>query len=199
MLTIKEIVGKGFGYIATEDIQEDTILFEEKPMILANERFGKYAYDEILYVICKVLEDENILMKFNILAPQKINDLHIDIHVEQFIKELKKYNTNLKKNILTKINFNQFMLLCYKYKRNVFAYKNKISAILEKGSLFNHSCKPNCIFYYENDKMIFKTDTLIKKGDELCISYINVDQNKDKRQEELYIGYGFKCNCQLCI
>jgi len=78
----------------------------------------------------------------------------------------------------------------------------------------NHSCNPNVIVRYAYSSsggghsarwgkslpLVISCCALrgIKKGDELCISYIQSDMNYKKRQKALE-NYGFNCACVKCL
>ena len=62
----------------------------------------------------------------------------------------------------------------------------------------NHDCEPNAVVVFEQDS----TATVaalrpIQKGEEVCISYIDVDQPVDERRADL-LDYGFVCSCARC-
>ncbi|KAI9909285.1 hypothetical protein PsorP6_015308 [Peronosclerospora sorghi] len=62
----------------------------------------------------------------------------------------------------------------------------------------NHSCDPNCTVLYTKDGAahVFAVQD-IAEGNELCISYIDVDQEVDEREQELR-EYQFVCHCARC-
>ncbi|GAB9472142.1 putative histone tail methylase containing set domain [Globisporangium polare] len=62
----------------------------------------------------------------------------------------------------------------------------------------NHSCDPNCTVLYTKDggAHVFAVHD-IEAGEELCISYIDVDQDVADRHECLR-EYQFVCNCKRC-
>ncbi|TDH66293.1 hypothetical protein CCR75_007357 [Bremia lactucae] len=62
----------------------------------------------------------------------------------------------------------------------------------------NHSCDPNCTVLYTKDGAahVFAVQD-ISEGEELCISYIDVDQNVNERQACLR-EYLFVCRCSRC-
>jgi hypothetical protein len=198
------IINKGFGYIATNNISKGTIILEESPYVTSREHFGKYMFDEILSVIyCIVMtrdDDSEISLynKFKTLAPNTLGEVERDQFFENFLKQLKKSESSFKKKILKHIKLSELVLLCLKYKRNVFIFNNKMGAIFYKASVFNHSCEPNCVFYDENNKMTFETTKDIIAGEEVTISYIDAEQHEDHRQFELNMTYGFQCKCALC-
>lgn len=197
----KEVKGKGYGYIAENDVLENTILLKEKPFVTAIERKGKHVFDELLFVVEYVLDKPKKLKLFNELAPKSLEEVVEDTFFINFKKQLAKY-LNSKHTLKKKYNFQELVLMCLRYKRNVFGttyYKEK-GVMLKEGSIFNHSCDPNCIYYYDDstDKMVFKTCKNIKSGEELCISYVDPSQRTETRQMDLELTYGFLCRCSLC-
>eukprot|EP01138_Halocafeteria_seosinensis_P000816 gb/GECG01000837.1/.p1 GENE.gb/GECG01000837.1/~~gb/GECG01000837.1/.p1 ORF type:complete len:506 (+),score=49.26 gb/GECG01000837.1/:1-1518(+) len=68
-------------------------------------------------------------------------------------------------------------------------------------SLFNHSCRPNCIAVFNtpgDHTLYLRTLKPIDPGEELVLSYIDVAQTKKERHKELLTQYGFKCCCGRC-
>ena len=66
-------------------------------------------------------------------------------------------------------------------------------------SMLNHDCEPNAVVVFEQDAMATVAALRsIRKGDEICISYIDVDQNADERRADL-LDYGFVCTCRRCL
>jgi len=66
--------------------------------------------------------------------------------------------------------------------------------------MMNHSCDPNVIVTYPNRNSMAHiiSKTPIKAGDELCISYIDVDTlSRDERHAAL-VEYRFICSCKRC-
>eukprot|EP00898_Chlorokybus_atmophyticus_P005000 jgi/Chlat1/5500/Chrsp360S00834 len=73
------------------------------------------------------------------------------------------------------------------------------SAAYLLASLFNHSCVPNV----EQQWTATATPTFnarfdVKKGEELCISYCDLDWPAEVRQQHLLWAYGFRCTCERC-
>ncbi|KAM9971991.1 hypothetical protein ACTFIW_011981 [Dictyostelium discoideum] len=71
-------------------------------------------------------------------------------------------------------------------------------AVSPSSSYFNHSCIPNCTDVRDGSNMTFKSLYPIKKGDQLTISYIELDQPIQDRKDELKYGYYFDCICPRC-
>ncbi|KAG7390708.1 SET and MYND domain-containing protein 5 [Phytophthora boehmeriae] len=63
----------------------------------------------------------------------------------------------------------------------------------------NHSCDPNCtVLYTKNGDGHVVAVRDIKKGEELCICYIDVDMDVKARETNLR-EYKFKCLCSRCV
>jgi len=66
----------------------------------------------------------------------------------------------------------------------------------------NHSCSYNCRvvadFIEDRVGIIVQALRPIKKGDQLTIRYIDVNQPKRKRRQALLRGWGFECTCERC-
>lgn len=73
-------------------------------------------------------------------------------------------------------------------------------AVFILSSQFDHSCVPNAItqFFGKNIEVraIQEIDT---SKQEIFVSYLNVMEKIDKRQEILARGYYFKCQCERCV
>lgn len=69
-------------------------------------------------------------------------------------------------------------------------------------SLFNHSCMPNCAAVDDGtgSKRVcaIKTLVAVPPGEELTISYIDLDLTRELRQDKLEESYAFRCTCARC-
>lgn len=68
-------------------------------------------------------------------------------------------------------------------------------------SQFNHSCKPNCNFYFINNEIVLRANQKLKPGSEIKISYgpnVMNTKSKKKRKRQLAESYGFNCLCEQC-
>ncbi|XP_053567018.1 histone-lysine N-methyltransferase SMYD3 [Bombina bombina] len=66
-------------------------------------------------------------------------------------------------------------------------------------SLLNHSCDPNCLIVFDGKCLLLQTIKEISKGEELTVSYIDVNRPSHIRQKQLQRQYCFICNCHLCL
>lgn len=65
----------------------------------------------------------------------------------------------------------------------------------------NHSCRPNCDYYFVDDTHIVRTIDNIKKGEEIFITYERIARSMiEKEDRSLHVAknYGFSCFCAYC-
>lgn len=68
-----------------------------------------------------------------------------------------------------------------------------------KFSRVNHSCAPNLCHVWDEDGFYYVFAAKdIRKGDELCTTYIDVAQPRSQRQAILRDHFGFDCRCPAC-
>lgn len=74
------------------------------------------------------------------------------------------------------------------------------TSMLQIGNCMNHSCSPNVVAAcgHTDNKIQFIACRNIKKGDEICRSYIDETLPYAKRAVILKKEYGFDCACSLC-
>lgn len=74
------------------------------------------------------------------------------------------------------------------------------SALYLLASLYNHSCEPNVnVTFPNNDAVaVFTAARRIAAGEQLHITYTDVEQEADVRREYLAFAYGFTCQCVRC-
>ena len=68
-------------------------------------------------------------------------------------------------------------------------------------ALFNHSCRPNAVVVFPLGATQLEMIAIrnIAEGDEVLISYVDVSMDRDDRRKDLKAGYGFDCDCELCV
>jgi hypothetical protein len=76
---------------------------------------------------------------------------------------------------------------------------NVATALTIPVSFFNHSCKPNAtVIQVTGIAHEVRSLTVINPGDEISISYIDINQDRESRQLLLKAGWFFDCNCSRC-
>ncbi|CAM9545159.1 unnamed protein product [Scytosiphon promiscuus] len=66
------------------------------------------------------------------------------------------------------------------------------------GAMFNHSCTPNCQAWWRDSKLEIRCTKFVGEGEELCFSYIHIDEPSAIRQEQLRRSWFFTCCCRRC-
>ena len=171
-----------------------------------NSNLDQIALDPSIY---DILQLEGNLEKFKSQINFKtIENLVYDVK-QLFHKILNEINFDFPTWFYTLIDFDNDMLiqLLCKFKCNNFGIWSNIddqkclgSCIYGAASYFNHSCFPNaCKVSDESNKSIISIRSIfpIKKGQEITISYFNLNTPK-KIRTELTNSYFFTCNCILC-
>ena len=85
--------------------------------------------------------------------------------------------------------------------RVISDYNTTGAATYLNTSQFNHSCKPNCNFYFVNNEIVVRSNQAIRAGGEIKISYgpnVMNTKSKKKRKRQLAESYGFNCLCEQC-
>ncbi|BGP14985.1 hypothetical protein JCM10213_007211 [Rhodosporidiobolus nylandii] len=74
------------------------------------------------------------------------------------------------------------------------------SGVFPRASRVNHACDANCRLEWSarDWTLAVKTSRAVKKGEELCISYIVPFQKRRERREELRLKWRFDCMCGWC-
>jgi hypothetical protein len=71
-------------------------------------------------------------------------------------------------------------------------------AIAIQQSALNHSCRPNSLSYYHQNRLEVRAKRDIAAGEEVTISYIDVTLRRKKRQKQLLRMWDFICRCDRC-
>ncbi|KAI9905711.1 hypothetical protein PsorP6_013790 [Peronosclerospora sorghi] len=66
-------------------------------------------------------------------------------------------------------------------------------------ALINHSCQPNCIYSNGGDSLMeVRALRDITEGEELTLSYIDIDMEREERRKLLRATKHFDCHCKRC-
>lgn len=74
-------------------------------------------------------------------------------------------------------------------------------AIYPTASKINHSCDPNCVYFFQNGSIIVRAVRDIEPGGEVTISYIPMQYtllDKIRRYNYIIDNIGFECKCSKC-
>lgn len=79
------------------------------------------------------------------------------------------------------------------------SYEKYAQAIIPSASYFNHSCYPNAYKINIQGKVYIYALREITQGEEITISYVPHDYDRETRQNVLRTFFGFDCSCLRCI
>lgn len=190
-----KIQNKGYGYVASRDIDRYSIVCIDQSIIPIVKNDNDTTIEIMVLYFLKMLNDTQMDI-YEKLMPTVRDEYFAKIDIKKQISRCKNHK------VKTCLSREKYEMLLEKYKRNAFNLDNTGNTIspgiLLDGAIFNHSCNPNVSFSYNKGKMYFFANTDIKKGDELCISYIDISMEYSERQKHLRERYGFLCDCQMC-
>ena len=201
---------KGVHYIAKEDIKEGTLLIVEIPLISIYEeeikkfsstfeKFQKMGFTsnelamEILFTTFKDRiefkeEKDNLINLISQLSSSNLKNSNMS--KEERIKNF-VYNDDNVKDIIS-----NNAILTIRNERNKIAPTEICYGLYFNCSFFNHSCEPNCFYFGIANMLIVKAIKDIKKGEELCVSYIEPKPMALRKNELL--KWDFTCDCKYC-
>ena len=87
---------------------------------------------------------------------------------------------------------------CFSTKIYLYDELSIASGVFCLTSFFSHSCDSNIMILGIGNFIFSIADKNIKKNEELTTFYIENDREFIKRQNDLFLNYGFKCDCVLC-
>jgi hypothetical protein len=140
------------------------------------------------------LKESKVLISAKELHPTNLNCLDKEIvrnvreKYEEHIDRLsRKYNVESEEILRI-----AFAVRCNKYSSGLFLH----------ASIFNHSCRPNCIKFQpskSNSKSEIWTTRHVEKGEPFTISYLHpAEQHGKLRRKRLSHQFLFECACDRC-
>ena len=170
----------GMGTYTSKSIPSGTVIIEEFPHNINAVSDDDYKYKLIRHLL------NTDRKNFMDLVPLELDYDANDIY---------DYEKHMK--FFPELSDDMMKLYYMKYKSNAFSFDNHPS-ILFFSTKMNHSCDSNCMYYRDNDRMVFKAKRDIQAGEELFDSYISCDVPREERQKTLKQRYGFHCACSRC-
>lgn len=74
------------------------------------------------------------------------------------------------------------------------------SALFPEIAMLNHDCRPNAAYFFDEQTMAHHIHAIrtIYPGEEITITYIDNEQQRDRRMQKLKRNWGFDCGCSTC-
>ncbi|KAH3745397.1 hypothetical protein Pelo_13201 [Pelomyxa schiedti] len=192
------------GLIAKERIPKGSILLVEDPCIVTHrENDGVLEMPLVEEIIAQLRkQDDPLLDVLRWLHPcGNIRGLAVDK------LDLRAIQLKWGLNNTTGLTVSDIWLIkqicrsnCFSTQNNFHAETlcNKGSGLYFLGSGFNHSCLPNAFWFVTGDKLVVRATKDIQSGEEVTISYRELEQNNFARQKDLKVNRGFTCACERC-
>jgi len=179
-LVLRNFDGRGVGYLTTKDIKKgDVLLFDTA--------FADFHLEQA---------DPNA----------GLNQTQEDPHQKLATKiklERQKDDDFIKEKILdlcpSRFGDDKRPLLVRCLENNTFECTREPGrmALFVAASRFNHSCAPNVYADADRNECVIRALRDIKKGEEVCVSYVPVSDCLETRRKKLQ-AYGFECKCKRC-
>lgn len=187
-----DLPGKGRGVCAVRDISRGETVLIDKGIVYK----GKQA--DFCYHFLKHLDNREdlkaLFLNLFICNESPESKLHEeDSKEDNNDRELLKDKSKLKWKNLTNEEIDNFLDKVQRYSFQV----NENAGVFPSLGLFNHSCDPNTSLWTANDMAMMLAQRDIKKGEEICISYVGLTGGKAHRKS-LLSSYRFECDCQRC-
>ncbi|GAA6029792.1 hypothetical protein JCM8097_001052 [Rhodosporidiobolus ruineniae] len=178
---IREVPGKGKGLISTTDLPADTLVLLDRPLLVWQP--GALPRPHLNALLSHALSR---------LKPEK---------QEEFLALSNCFPTSSDSALLGRAETNGLPVVhLADLPPSSQADEVTYTGVFPLASRLNHSCDANCRleFSAREWRLAVRTNRAVKRGDELCISYIVPFQTRDMRRAELKLKYRFLCQCAWC-
>ncbi|UJR38207.1 hypothetical protein I4U23_030880 [Adineta vaga] len=169
----------------------------EKQMLIGNNSWMTFDKLKLMQPIRQWLNE--MKQNCNVEEEEENKDMLDFLEDETSMVLKKQWQKQFLKRIPPPSSFIPWRILFETQKQNPFSSKS-IHAWYPLGSMFNHSCLPNCLWYLIGDYLfIYVCSSNIRQGDELTISYCPLwisslnDRAYHLRQFDIH-----SCRCLLC-
>jgi SET and MYND domain-containing protein len=194
-MEVHDFDARGKGWRATQNLEAGELLLAEKSVTMvldsAIDDDGSDAVnvDTALLIIAvakAIAKKPEIWAAMSELYPRKkdvgelrdwsckSDDPALHSRVQEEVSKLSQLSAEEKKQLMLIVRYNNLGCetnaeqLCYLHKYQQWGGVG----LYVDASYFNHSCTPNVNRYNVGDIMYFRTNSAVKEGEELCITYI---------------------------
>ncbi|CAF1262277.1 unnamed protein product [Adineta steineri] len=171
----------------------------EKQLLIGNGTWTTFDKIKLMQPIRQWLAEN---MQEDTNQQQENNDLTSNLpeNYEKILSEKKQWRKPFSKRLPPPLPYIPWRILFETQQEN--PYKSQTThAWYPLGSMFNHSCLPNCIWYLIGDYLfIYVCSTNIRQGDELTISYCPLWISSINERTNYLRQYSIQsCQCLLCL
>jgi len=190
---VEKIDGKGFGCISLKKLKPGTLILTGRPDVIAKgvDRFSAPSKAVI----------ESLMFSFKNLSKDDQQE-YLSLHNQWDDKMMERADDLLSNGGLFGMNPEKkqmaLKIFCI-YKTN--SHEDGLSI---KVSRLNHSCCANASYVWDEENQCYEIRTVskIEIGEEISINYTPRSlfmKNFQTRQKFLWMAWGFKCTCTICL
>ena len=188
---------KGLELVANENISKGEILIAEKAIVYApllDKNLKYQLFNKEWHGIIKdKLKDKISYLKED---NPEIYEIYDGTNGNLSLEERKK---NYSKNItFSEKQMTVFLTDSFCSKLFIYDELSCVAGLFYYSSFISHSCDPNISILGIGNFIFAIAGKNIQKNEELTTFYIENDKEFVKRQGDLYLHYGFSCQCSLC-
>ena len=193
------VAGKGIGCIASKEIKKGSLVLRESPQLLIPEQDsptfeGAVQHAEEIIKVFKGMsqEDQESYLKLH----NKFDDDDRTTWSERLKREFEGKMLVISELTVSRMSKEKALAVWGIYSTNGFH-----NGVCIKMSRFNHSCRPNAQYFWNDDTNTRDLRSLrrIKQGEEITVSYIHsMVESREKRRSDLRHRYNFVCQCEGC-
>ena len=193
MFHLVKTFSRGRCLVAAEQIGAGCNLIVESPFVQVQFEANVESSIALACLICqKLLKDPAARKVFmRLCAPSKTSNNEAK---KDKLRNLLGHITSAELDldgIFSRIDFNVFTIQDTEMKALGIG-------VYIQAAMINHSCCPNCIQTFVNNKLYIRSIREIKEGEEITIAYIDVAKPTWYRQMMLKEMYKFTCSCTSC-
>ncbi|GAA5971954.1 hypothetical protein JCM11641_001585 [Rhodosporidiobolus odoratus] len=179
---VKELSGKGKGLVATADLAPDSLILLDRPLLV--------------YVPSAIPRPHINAILSRALAPLSREQQEAFLGLHNCFSSSASDGALLGRAETNGLPVVSLSDLPTSANADAVSY----TGVFPLASRINHACDANCRLEWSAEDWVLrvKTSRAVKKGEELCISYIVPFQKRRERREELRVKWRFECMCGWC-
>ena len=189
---------KGIGCIASKDIKKGSLVLRESPQLLIPEQDNPTFKGSVQHA-------ENVVKTFMGMSKED-QESYLKLH-NKFNDDRKAWSEGLKREFEAKMVVMSKLTISRMSKEKAFevwaihSTNGFHNGVCLKMSRFNHSCRPNAQYFWNDDTNTrdLRAWRKIKEGEEITVSYIHsMLESREGRRSALRDRYNFDCQCEGC-
>jgi hypothetical protein len=165
-----EFPGKGRGLVANKTLHRGSQIFASTPIVITDSDAYELPTSERLALLYRGVET-------------------LPAETQKRFWELMGHST--RDPVEDKINTNNF---------DVTIDGVSQQALFPEIAMMNHDCRPNAAYFWDESTMTQYVHAIrdIQPGEEITITYVDNEKDRNIRMTRLEKTWGFKCNCAAC-